>query len=67
MITGKTAKIVSKMGVGTVLECQSRFKSARVPKDVSKDVSRREGGIDLDQISGAVSYIIRKMSDKDYK
>ena len=43
MITGKTAKIVSKMGVGTVLECQSRFKSARVPKDVSKDVSRREG------------------------
>ena len=45
MITGKTAKIVSKMGVGTVLECQSRFKSARVPKDVSKDVSRREGVI----------------------
>ena len=43
MITGKTAKIVSKMGVGTFLESQSRFKSARVPKDVSKDVSRREG------------------------
>ena len=43
MITGKTAKIVSKMGVGTFLESQSRFKLARVPKDVSKDVSRREG------------------------
>ena len=55
MITGKTAKIVSKMGVGTVLECQSRFKSARVPKDVSKDVSRREGGIVLSDFWPQVS------------
>ena len=48
MITGKTAKIVSKMGVGAFLESQSGFKSARVPKDVSKDVSRREGVIEID-------------------